>query len=315
MNSDHVNRLPSPRAVAAFLSETTSGAVRDLVPITHGEWSTAYSFTLEGQALIVRFSNYSEDFAKDSAAYAYHSPRLPVPRIIRLGKAFGGYFAISEKQPGIAIDLLNASAIKRVVPAVFDLLDALRVADISGSEGYGSWSREGKGAHASWKRALVAIAEDTPGKRTQGWKDKLAATVGLTAFSHLHHRLVSLADHCPRERHLIHGDLLHYNLLVAGDEISAVLDWGNSLYGDFLYELAWFTFWSPWHPAMAGIDFRKQALAHYRQIGLDVPAFEERLACYELHIGLDSIAYCAFTERWGQLEKVSAQTLAVAERI
>jgi thiamine kinase-like enzyme len=39
--------------------------------------------------------------------------------------------------------------------------------------------------------------------------------------------------------HLVHSDLLHYNVLVAADRVTAVLDWGSSLYGDFLFDLAW----------------------------------------------------------------------------
>jgi hygromycin-B 4-O-kinase len=249
--------LLTPQVVEAFLIETTGAAVGDLSPITLGEWSTVYSFEKEGKAFVVRFSDYREDFAKDRIAYSYNSPGLPVPRIIQIGEAFGGHFVISEKSPGIPIDLLDSAEMQRVIPAVFDLLDALRTADISGSEGYGSWSEDRKGAHASWKQALLDIASDTPAKRIHGWKNKLSASVGLEAFSHLQQKLTSLTDSCPEERHLIHSDLLHYNLLIANNEITAVLDWGNSLYGDFLYELAWFTFWSSWHPAMAGIDFSK----------------------------------------------------------
>lgn len=307
--------LLTPQVVEAFLMETTGAAVSDLAPIALGEWSTVYSFKKKRKAFVIRFSEYREDFAKDRIAYSYNSPGLPVPQVIQLGETFGGYFAISEKLPGIAIDFLDLAEMRRVIPAVFDLLDALRMADISSSEGYGFWSEDRRGAHASWKQALLDIANDTPAKRIHGWKNKLSASVGLEAFSHLQQKLASLTDSCPDDRHLIHSDLLHYNLLIANNEISAVLDWGNSLYGDFLYELAWFTFWSSWYPAMAGIDFRKLALAHYSEIGLDVQDFEERLACYELHIGMDSIAYCSFIEKWSQVEKVTAQTLEVAERI
>lgn len=306
--------LPPSEGIEAFLKETMGSAVSDLSPIGLGEWSTAYSFQSEGSAFVVRFSPYREDFAKDRIAYAYNSPGLPVPRVTQIGEAFDQYFAISEKLPGTAIDYLDAIRMQRVVPAVFALLDALRTADVSGSEGYGFWSEDKSGARGSWKEALLDIANDTPDKRIHGWRKRLAAEGGLDAFVHLQRKLTSLLDHCPEERHLIHGDLLHYNLLVSGNEISAVLDWGNSLYGDFLYELAWFTFWSSWYPAMAGIDFRKRGLAHYAEIGLDVPHFEERLACYELHIALDSIAYCSFTERWGQVECVTAQAQEVAER-
>ena len=46
---------------------------------------------------------------------------------------------------------------------------------------------------------------------------------------------------------MVHGDLLNRNVLVApdGSRLTAVFDSGCSTYGDFLYEVAWFTFWPP----------------------------------------------------------------------
>ena len=63
--------------------------------------------------------------------------------------------------------------------------------------------------------------------------------------------LRALAAGCPELRHVIHMDLLNRNVLVSedGTRIEAVFDWGCSAYGDFLYDVAWFTFWAPWHPA------------------------------------------------------------------
>jgi hygromycin-B 4-O-kinase len=84
------------------------------------------------------------------------------------------------------------------------------------------------------------------------------------------------------------------------------------MYGDFLYDLAWFVFWAPWYPAWHGIDFVAAAARHYATIGLEIPHFAERLACYQIHIGLDGMAYQAFTERWEMLAETAARTLGVA---
>jgi hygromycin-B 4-O-kinase len=99
----------------------------------------------------------------------------------------------------------------------------------------------------------------------------------------------SLIDTCPNERHLLHSDLLYYNVLVSNDQVSSVLDWGSSLYGDFLWDLAWFTFWQPWYTAWASVDIRGAAERHF-----GVTNFGQRMRCYELAIGLDGMAYQAF---------------------
>jgi hygromycin-B 4-O-kinase len=109
---------------------------------------------------------------------------------------------------------------------------------------------------------------------------------------------------CLDERYLVHSDLLAYNVLVDldADGIAAVLDWGSSLYGDFLWDVAWLTFWQPWYTAWRGIDFRAETLGHYARIGLRVPDFEPRMRSCELAIGLDGMAYQAFRRRWDDLD-------------
>jgi hygromycin-B 4-O-kinase len=101
---------------------------------------------------------------------------------------------------------------------------------------------------------------------------------------------------------VVHGDLLNRNVLVPADgsRLTAVFDWACCAYGDFLYEVAWFIFWAPWRPGLAAIDFRTVILRHYHATGIEVPRFGERLRCYELHIGLTHLAYCAFARDRGE---------------
>jgi hygromycin-B 4-O-kinase len=43
----------------------------------------------------------------------------------------------------------------------------------------------------------------------------------------------------------VHGDMVNHNVLVQDPRITAVIDWGNALYGDWLYDAAWLIFWWP----------------------------------------------------------------------
>jgi aminoglycoside phosphotransferase (APT) family kinase protein len=131
-----------------------------------------------------------------------------------------------------------------------------------------------------------------------GWRAALAGSAELDAlFSAGERAVCGLLDACPDLRHVLHRDLLNRNVLVAADgsRLTAVFDWGCYSLGDFLYEVAWFTFWAPWHAGLAAIDVRSAVRGHYQAAGLDVPRFDERLRCYELHIGLTHLAYCTFT--------------------
>ncbi len=84
------------------------------------------------------------------------------------------------------------------------------------------------------------------------------------------------------------------------------------MYGDFLYDVAWFLCWSPWYPRWRRIDIAGEAARHYASIGLEVPHFAERLICYQIHIGLAAQAYNAFKGRWAALEETARRTLEVA---
>lgn len=121
-----------------------------------------------------------------------------------------------------------------------------------------------------------------------------------------------LVESCPEERHLIHDDLINFNVLVDGDRLSAVLDWGSSMHGDFVYDLAKLVFYRPWYARWTRIDFAGEALAHYAHIGLEVPQFAERLGCYALRIGLDGMAYNAFRKRRDELIRTARRTLEIA---
>lgn len=298
---------------AAFLADRFHGDAGAVSPVGQGEWSKAYTFCRAGAEYVIRFSALREDFAKDRLAARYASRDLPIPRVIELGEAFGGFYAISERMPGGYLDELDEVRMRAILPSLFAALDAARHVDLSASTGYGAWDADRTAPHTSWRAALLDVAIDRPTDRTHGWRKRLASSpTGSGPFDKALARLQSLVDACPDERHLLHCDLLHYNVLVLGDRISAVIDWGCSTYGDFLYDLAWFLYWWPWYPAWHAIDFRSEAVRHYRSIGLDVPHLEERLRCYEVHIGLDAQAYSAFTGRWADLEATARRTLEIA---
>jgi len=88
-----------------------------------------------------------------------------------------------------------------------------------------------------------------------------------------------------------------------------VIDWGNAMRGDFLYDLAMFTFYAPWFKSMGRIDWLKEAKEHYRALALDVPALDNRLCCYEVHLGLSGMAYAAFKSNWHELEANARRTM------
>jgi hygromycin-B 4-O-kinase len=303
----------SSEQAEAFLRRRFGAGV-DAVPVARqGEWSRAYAFRHDARDYIIRFSALGEDFRKDVLATRFASPALPIPAIIEIGETDDGFYAISERVPGSFLDELDPSGMRTLLPSLFAALDAMREAHLAGTTGYGIWGADGDAPHASWRAALLDVAYDRPGDRIHGWRDRLvAAPTGSQPFEQAYGRLGELIGSCPEERHLIHSDLLNFNVLVAGERISGVIDWGCAMWGDWLYDLAWLTFWAPWYPAWRGIDFAAEATRHYAAIGLDVPNFAQRMACFQIHIGLGAQAYNAFKDRWAALAETAARTLELA---
>jgi hygromycin-B 4-O-kinase len=297
----------------AFLTTRFGGDASEVASLAEGVWSKAFAFRRAGCDYVIRFGAHREDFAKDRLAARYAGPALPIPRVVELGEALGGYYAISERVFGGYIDDVGETQMRALLPSLFAALDSARLADLSGTTGYGGWDAQGIAPYPNWRAVLLDVANDRPTDRTHGWRQRLAASpVGLGPFEEAYKHLQALADRVPEERHLIHSDLLHYNVLVDADRITGVLDWGCGMYGDFVYDLAWLCFWQPWYPAWQRIDFRAEALHHYASIGLDVPYFEERLRCCQIHIGLAGQAYMAYAGNWTDLQDTAQHTLDVA---
>jgi hygromycin-B 4-O-kinase len=298
-----------------FIARTYGTRAGKLTPLGAGAWSRAYAFTLDGRDAVVRFGAYGEDFAKDRRMARYSSPRLPIPAVIELGETPGGYFVVSRRAYGAFLDELDADGMRVVLPGLLEALRAAWGIDLSSTAGYGGWRPDGSAPHASWRDALLDITLARPNPRLPGWREALEASpTGAGPFGAAAEALRGLVERCPDVRQIVHGDLLNRNVLVQGGQVTAVLDWGNSMYGDGVYDLAWLTYWWPWYPQWSGIDIGAVIAEHMAEAGEELPAFDERLRCCQVFIGLDAQAYSAFTGRWDEVAANARRTLSLIER-
>src|ERR1700674_565871 len=92
----------------SFLAERYRGTATAVAGLRGGDWSSAFAFRLDGQDLVARFGRWRDDFEKDAAAMAFAGPDLPIPRVLEIGDAFDGAYAISERHFGIFLEELDA---------------------------------------------------------------------------------------------------------------------------------------------------------------------------------------------------------------
>ncbi|MEU0096102.1 phosphotransferase [Kribbella sp. NPDC006257] len=231
--------------------------------LASGAWSHAFALTVDDAALILRIGKHGSDFAKDAAVARLAGPNLRVPAVLAVGEADDWHYAVSPRAQGTALDDLSGHDVALVLPSLLTALDGIADLSLGETVGYGNWAPDGRAPY------LAAIA--------------------------------ALAQYLPDERRMIHGDLLSRNVLVAESSVTAVLDWGNAMYGDSLYDAAWLIYWWPWYPQWSAVDITSELFAHWTARGTLPTDARERLHAYRVHIGLDAIAYCAFRDRWDEV--------------
>jgi hygromycin-B 4-O-kinase len=301
--------ITNPNAVqletaTAFITSHTDGRATDIESLPAGAWSSPYGYTIDGDRVVIRFNPVREDLAKDAlvSSWIADTPNLPVPPIIELGQALGGWYAIAPRIDGEFIDRLSAEGIVATRPSLFTALDALRALPLPGTTGYGGFDEHGRGSHDTWAAFLLDVGTDPPAPRGHGWRRNLETSpTGAATFDRALTHLQTLAPDLPNARALIHADLLHNNVFSRDHQITGIIDWQCGTFGDPVYDIAWLVYCWAYFPAWSGIDVAALARTHLAaQDALDRD-FEQRLHAYCIHIGLGDLRYSAYTENWAQV--------------
>lgn len=285
-------------AITTALQQRFDPRVRDVALIGAGAWSRCFGFTRGDEALVVRVGRHGDDFARDAHAARYAGPALPVPAVLALGELADGSYVVSTRAWGVPLEQLDAAAWSAALPATVALLAALRRLAAPAGAGWGTWDATGRGTSASWSAYLLDVLVDAPESRTHGWWQRLGEIDdGPAEFAWGATLLRQVVDDAVPHG-VIHGDLMNRNVLVDGPRIGGVFDWGCAAYGDPLYDLAWFQFWAPWHPALDVAALT----AGLRDYDAGPPqALERRMLACVLHIGLAHLAYNAWLRDWPML--------------
>ena len=282
----------SESELEAWLRERFDVPVEDLRPLTGGYWSSAFAFRSSLDELVIRFNRDPTGFEIDAKAMQFES--LPVPRILEIGEGLGFHFALSERHHGTFLELFEDEPLDVATNLVKALAHQV-TPDVNNV----NWFEPDQTSTYSWQDWLLDSLVHA--------QDSVTTEPAKTVFMRCYETFSESLDECPERRDLVHGDLLHQNVLVrkSGD-IDAIFSWKCSVLGDFLFDVAWLELWAPWHPALENTQF---GLKLAQQLEVTQSALENaamRLHLYKLQIGAHHLGWFSSIGDHSNLAKMTS---------
>ncbi len=273
--------------VLNFLKVHFDSNIKSVKFIKGGKTSQAFSYTSQGSNFVIRINKKKGRFEKDLYAFNHFKTKtIPIPKILDIGKFNPGYFCcISKHAVGKNLDEWNDDTHRKLLPQLISILKEIHKLEPLGN-GYGDWDTTGNAPHDSWKDAILPKKD-----RTDNLESPKASFYEKDVVKRLEIALEKFMPFITEDRYLVHGDYGFNNIVSDGKSITGVLDWGESMFGDFMYDVSWLEFWS------SNINYGQIFKEHYHSNGIEVPNFNERLICYQLDLGIGSLNFFAKSEQ------------------
>jgi len=302
MSHKHPFALPE---ISDWLTNYHGEPVKDLQPMAGGYWSSAFSYRAQQQELVLRLGESGVGYRIDQMAQRFNVKALPVPEVLDIGAALGRKFAISRRHHGGFIEVASPQRSNSVCKSLGNLLAALRSNRDLGNP---------DSVNVEWY--------EPPGEGAASWHAWLR--MGVSGNAETHHlyaptmqKIEKLLQLVPERRELVHGDLLHQNVLISdtdSSEVTGVFSWKCSALGDFLYDVAWCTLWSPWFEVLNADLLWQLTLDADDLADADLELAAERHYCYELQIALSHIGWFITSKDDTNLQRLSPQLEALLDR-
>jgi hygromycin-B 4-O-kinase len=275
--------------VKEFLKQKYSSQVSNFQFIKGGQLSQPFSYVVNGKSYVIRFRQDIESFEKEKAIYALLSkgdPNIPLPKLHEIGvfqetEEDVLYFSINNKCEGNIGYSFSREIINELREPLIEYLFRINQIDISNTKNFGDWLKLEEASHQSWREFLHDYIQSKLDYLINFFKDdpeevKYVKTLG--------DRIRDLFHYCPEERYLIHGDYGLHNLIATDDgEITGILDWELSKFGDFVYDVSWLDYWGKYDNQ----SYKEEYLEYYEsQKGGTIEHYSERTLCYILCVGL-----------------------------
>lgn len=293
-------------AVKNILEKNFTVNISNLEFLKGGEISQAFSFEDENQSYIVKIRKVRkihakrEPFQKEINAFKYITSRdstIPIPKVLKKGffleeNGDKYIYCISEKADGSFTHNFPEEKQPLVDMSLVKMLFKIHNINISTTSNYGHWKDFDKADFSSWKDFILEQIK----KSDTFIKEAIKSSIfNMDFLEQATLRIKELLPFCTNKRYIVHADYGFDNTLAdENGNITAIFDWEHSIFGDFVYDIAWLDFW----------EFKKEGLYAklYRKVNqktsnLDYTNFNERLLCYKLFIGIEAVSFFIDSEQ------------------
>jgi hygromycin-B 4-O-kinase len=263
-------------------------SVTDLSPIEMGELSKVFSFMVKNKPYVVHFRKSRESLDKADYMYKVYGDKLPIPRVVKSGKIDEIFFIISNKVEGRPVSSYSVPEQKIILDDLVKHYTNMSQITLDSLKGFGLISPEGTAYSKSWGEVIAGFfKEDQEGFYKNWTKLYKESFLEKSLFEEGYLAMMELIKYSPNIPHLVHGDFHLGNMLSDGKQVTGIVDWELSMYGDFMFDLAILHLWSP------HLDFPQKVRNLWLENGTDIVNFEERLRSHMLFKAVDGLRFYA----------------------
>lgn len=271
--------------VSDFLQKYYSSEITDLTELHAGKHSHAFSYSHQEQEYVIRFNISDHGFLKDKYAYEnFSTTEICIPKILDIGSYKDeSYFCISEKLDGETVRQQYNREEYSSIHMQYDMIEAIAKVQVGGTR-YGEMDEEGNAPFGSSLEYIDAVYRS---HTFFNWQAIFALPfVDKTFTDYVAERMEYYAKFGTHEQELMHGDFGNENVFIKDGNITGIIDWEKSRYGDHFLDVGRVLLYCPDRKATA-----KAALSFYQS--KDIANWKERIAMGVYHVMLTNYANAA----------------------
>jgi hygromycin-B 4-O-kinase len=218
--------------------------------LSKGFFSEAYRFKINDESLILRIGVRELPFQKDKFISQRIGDRVKVAHILKTGEIEDKFYSIHKDIAGYYIQDVDLAKNEKLLRSLLDEAVKIYKTDISDTKGFGTFDETGNAkAHSfietfkdfkTWHTDFLS----RPGEDFMPFNETFNNSfVDPMRVEKLKTLMLKNLEKLPTKRYLYHGDFGFDNVIAQDDEVTGIIDWAESGYGDFLKDIANIDYW------------------------------------------------------------------------